>query len=175
MKKLLMLLAVTIMAIGTSAFASSDFLDDANLSQCWGKIQLREAGNGDYSLKLKKVQRCSNVIVKDSKGKVIKQYSMAKGGKKAPYTATYTLSKKMIKAAQNGRDLTVLVTGNGRRDTITVDLATDECKNYRSDKGMAKYTGYACSSRQAKEPSCRYYENGRRPHKNKTYPLRKCQ
>ncbi|OYZ12820.1 MAG: hypothetical protein B7Y39_18740 [Bdellovibrio sp. 28-41-41] len=96
-----MLLLSLLSLIAFNAMADSDYLDSKRLSQCGGRVQLRQAANGDLALKFSgNVNRdyCSKIRFVDvSSGRVIKGYEFE--------GTSYTLSNKMEK--ELGKDCAV--------------------------------------------------------------------
>lgn len=96
--------------LSVGAFADSYYQDSARLDSCGGRVELRQAGNGDLALKFVGVNQryCTNLRFVDvSNRKTIKSY---------PFEGTsYTLNKKMEK--ELGKDCAVeyqLSNYNGR-------------------------------------------------------------
>jgi hypothetical protein len=113
-------LALALLLVGFQAQASSFRLDSEPLRTCGGYVSLNETYDGDLSLQFRNTY-CENITIKDaSNGRVLAQYSMAKGGRTMPYTASYTLSKRMRGELSRDLELDFTVSGHGGRDKLVV-------------------------------------------------------
>jgi hypothetical protein len=113
-------LVLALLFVGFQAQAESFRLDSERLHSCGGYVSLNEASNGDLSLQFRNTY-CENVTIKDaSNGRVIAQYSMAKGGRAMPWSASYTLSARMRGELSRDLNLDFTVSGHGGRDKLTV-------------------------------------------------------
>lgn len=113
-------LVLALMLVGFQAKADSFRLDSERLRTCGGYVSLNESYDGDLHLNFRGTY-CENVTVKDaSNGRVLAQYNMAKGGRYAPYTASYTLSARMRGELSRDLRLNFIVSGNGGRDNMVV-------------------------------------------------------
>jgi len=173
------LLIVTALLLSSLSFAQSNrgsnLEDYARLRDCGGEVELRSSGD-NLHLKFIDVRRCENLIIKkDSYGRVIKQYSFAKGGERAPYTRNYTLSKDMWRELAQDGDLYILVTGRGRRDELTLRVPSATWSNPEKTKcgGHSKtyYTGWALTN----NCNCAYYRRGVFQRLARPYEERNCQ
>ncbi len=113
-------LVLALLFVGFQAQASSYRLDSEPLRTCGGYVSLNESNDGALALKFRNTY-CENVTIKDaSNGRVLAQYSMAKGGRTMPFTASYTLSARMRGELSRDLHLDFIVSGHGGRDKLTV-------------------------------------------------------
>lgn len=158
MKKVILLLALLIVPQG---FASK-YVDSATLRDCGGRVELRESRD-NLHLQFERVRHCHDLTIKNSRGRVLKQYSFKKGGNDAPYSPSYTLSNQMWRELDRGR-LVLVVSGWGNRDEVSLrvnrwgdgDLGghdPGQCGGHEK----ARYTGFALTN----SCKCAYYRNGR--------------
>ena len=167
MKKFILFLALLAVVPG---FAKSRYVDSARLYECGGKVELRESKE-NLHLQFEDVQDCENLVIQTAggfffKGETLKQYAFNKGGKDAPFSPSYTLSKDMWKELSKRGKLVLLVTGYGNRDELTlrvnpwrgkIDSGDD---HYNAGKcgghSASEYTGYARTN----SCKCAYYRRG---------------
>ena len=96
MKKLLLVVAAGLSLMALKVSASSQYLDNAYLSDCRGSVELRKSANGDLNL-IVEPGFCTKMVVYDySSRQVIKTYPI-EGNKQS-----FTLSKEQL--AHLGQD-----------------------------------------------------------------------
>jgi hypothetical protein len=108
MKKLMSFMALVLVAQG---YAESRFVDSASLYQCGGRVELRESQD-NLHLQFDSVDACDTLVVQTDWGTVLERYSFRKGGRRAPYSPSYTLSKEMWRQLGRG-SLVLKVSGSG--------------------------------------------------------------
>lgn len=151
-------LALLVVGFGFQAQADSFRLDSESLRDCGGYVSLNEAISGDLSLKFTNTY-CENVTIKDaSSGKVLAQYNMAKNGRRAPFTASYTLSATMRGQLNRDLELDFVVSGHGSRDDLRVVIPGQDSYPTRRNGGHSRSntTGYGRTN----SGKCAFYIGG---------------
>jgi hypothetical protein len=119
-KRLMGALALVVTAaISTAAVADSVFLDREPLYGCGGTIDLRQAYNGDLSIKFNNLDlwACQTLKVYDSSsGRTLNSYTLSSPD------ASYTLSKNQLESLSDDCSLGLRISGSRRHDKKKVQL-----------------------------------------------------
>ncbi len=157
MRKLLFLVSVL---VATQGFAESRYVDSASLYDCGGSVELRESKD-NLHLKFEDVTDCDTLIVQTDRGQTLETYSFKKGGQRAPFSPSYTLSNEMWRNLGRG-DLILKVRGGWFvQDSVNLRVnpwgTPDHDKPNKCGGHTAhNFTGFALTN----TCKCAYYRNG---------------
>jgi hypothetical protein len=154
---------LVLLAVSAQSFGASRYVDSASLYECGGRVELRESKD-NLHLQFEDVTDCDSLVVQTEWGFVLERYSFKKGGKRAPFSPSYTLSNEMWRELGDG-DLILKVSGSGffaAQDRVALRVnpfsrPIDGGHNPRKCGGHSgNFTGWALTN----SCKCAYYRKG---------------
>jgi len=156
MKVLLLLCSLVV----SQAFADSKFVDSASLYDCGGRVELRESKD-NLHLKFEDVRYCDTLTVQTDWGTTLETYSFKKGGERAPYSPSYTLSNDMWRALGTGNLVLKVRGGWWTQDRVILRANPWDKPGQPGNPGQCgghskHFTGWGLTN----TCKCAYYVNG---------------
>ncbi len=158
MKMLLSTLGLLSCLVAFTASAESIYLDSEPMRACGGSIQLREAGNGDLSIKLNGDQSlaCNTLKFVDvSSGRTIKSYEI-KG-------SSYTLSKSQSESLSDDCKLGIKIGSSYGPVYEQFEIVLGWCSSRHS---QPSYSNSGFSFQKSHAGNCKLMVNGQYQNKN---------